>query len=67
MTLREEVARAIAEVNGSPNVSDWLIDADAAIALIVERCAGVGSAAVPGGDPYDVVYDAIRQLKGEQA
>lgn len=43
--LRDIVAQAIADANGSPHVEDWLLDADAAIAaarpVIGEECAKV--------------------------
>ncbi len=74
MTLREEVARALddalieAALLGGDQASAV---ADAAIALIVERCAGVADD-YDGCDEHCLetssnIATAIRQLKGEQA
>ncbi len=70
MTLREEVACAIygEETLGGlgRDVQERMLSrADAAIALIVERCAGVAAGSLSSAMPVQIAT-AIRQLKGEQ-
>jgi len=47
--LREVVARAIADANGSPHIEDWRLDADAALSALTPHIAAREAAAFEAG------------------